>query len=122
MDKKLEKLKELFEKNETWWNMHPDEDGDKNPYPDKIQSTFFKWFIKNYVIEVSYATEEDGPVTVTVDREDDLWDATTHAYFDCGDVDACMELLEDWVKEYYEYYVLDEDEIVGDIVVRSVAK
>ena len=122
MDKRLEKLESLFKKNEEWVNENPFTPGDKNPYPDKIQDTFIKWYLKNYVMEVSYVTPEDGPVTVTVDREDDIRNATSHAYFDCADVESCIDLLESWVKDYYEYTVFDDWDDISDLTVRSIKK
>lgn len=60
MDKILEKLNTLFEKNKEWHNDNWTTPGDKNPYPVKIQTAFIKHYCRYYKAEVSYETERDG--------------------------------------------------------------
>lgn len=111
MDKILKKLETLFEKNNEWHNDNVTTPGDENPYPDKIQETFIKYYTKNYKAEVSYVTKEDGKVCFSCD-EDTIWNATNNAFFDCFDVDACFDEIEYWIKDLYERYLYEENRIL----------
>ena len=118
----LEKLEALFTKNDEWNNDNPCEEGNKNPYPNRIQNTFIKWYAKNYTTEVSYETTEKGKISFNID-EDTIWDATTHAWFDCLDIDGCLDTVEYWIANLYEGYLYDDGlTLVGDISVKSVEK
>lgn len=120
MDKELEKLQSLFNKNKEWQNANPTTSGDKNPYPIRIENDFVKYYNKRYKAVVSYETEEEGKVTFNPNKGE-IENSIYHAWFDCTTIEECLNTIEYWIKDYYESYIEDEElELVGEIEVKSV--
>jgi len=116
-----ERLEKYFRENEAW---HDDYDnwtvpGDRNPWPEKIYSAFLQYFHKNYVAKVSYKLQDGSDITCEADK-DELYDATMHAWFDCYDIDSCIDTLETWLVDYYEQW-LGED-LAGPVTVEFIKK
>ena len=114
-----ERLEKYFKENEEWNRENWTEPGDKNPWPYKIYDAFLRYFYKNYKATVSYKTWSGKAVTIEVDK-DALYDSTTHAWFDCSDIDGCIDTLETWLVDYYE--MMADEEILGPIGVDITKK
>ena len=120
MDKQLEKLQALFEKNKEWQNANYTTPGDKNPYPIKIENAFVKYYKKHYDAFVSYETKE-GKVSFKV-QESDIENSLYHSWFDCTTIEECLNTIEYWIKDYRESFLEDEEIEHDDIEVISVEK
>ncbi len=99
----LEKLENLFKKNDEWHNYNWTTPGNKNPYPRRIQEVFIPYFNGKYKMTATWF-DDRGREHSEVVGKDTLWDSTDHAWFDCSDIDGCIDLLETWVRDYYEEY------------------
>lgn len=113
----IEKLENLFKKNDEWGDENWTTPGNENPYPPRIQNTFIPYYNGKYKMFVIYFDKKGEKVVETVNTQT-LWDATCNAWFDCTDIDGCIDLLETWVSDYYEEYFSGEA-YTGKIEVKS---
>ena len=122
MDKQLEKIQALLTKNKEWQDANPTTEGNKNPYPPKIEREFVKYYNKHYKAVVSYETEENGKVSFESEVHD-IENSLFHAWFDCTTIEECFDTLEYWLADYQESYIeCEELELVGEIEVKRVEK
>lgn len=122
MDKQLEKIQALLTKNKEWQDANPTTEGNKNPYPPKIEKEFVKYYNKHYKAVVSYETEENGKVSFEAEVHD-IENSLCHAWFDCTTIEECFNTIEYWIGSYREDYIeYEELTLVDDIEVKSVEK
>jgi hypothetical protein len=99
--KVTERLEKYFRENEEWHDYNWTTPRNENPYPNRIYYTFIPHFNGQYKMTATYIDNRGREVTEVVDR-DTMEFATMHAWFDCTDLDGCIDLLESWVRDYYE--------------------
>jgi hypothetical protein len=104
----IEKLENLFKKNDEWNDCNWTTPGGDNPYPPRIKEVFIPYFNGRYKMTATWH-DERGREHSEVVSKDTLWDSTDHAWFDCSDIDGCIDLLEIWVRDYYEDYRSGEE-------------
>ena len=114
-----ERLEKYFRENEEWSKDNWGTPGDMNPWPCKIEDAFLRYFRKNYIAKVTYKLWKEGEITDEVDK-DTLYDSTNHAWFDCCDIDGCLDTLKSWLVDYYEQW-LDED-LAGPVTIEFIKK